>query len=413
VRALRKYLGFTGREPMPRQLQRMMLGLTLSAMGNGMVMPFYFIYLTNIRGIDTAIAGLILGWGGVVALAAAPLMGTGIDRFGGKRVLPLALLISSLGSSLMAYVNSPLDGFFSVTVAAIGQAGMWPAETSINTQLTADHRREHLYGVQFALLNFGIGFGALIGAIVVDVESVRTFQYLFFANTFTFVIYSLAVLSLKRLPELSRREEADLGRWSDVLADRHFVRFWWVALGAFFFGYSQIEVGFASFVVNVAQERTEVLAWAAAANTGTIAIFQLWFIARVQIFPRRTGLVTAILVWAFAWVCIAVGGLVSGLWLPTLLFVGGWIVFAVGEMLWSPLAPAIVNQMAPDHLRGRYNSANAAAYQIAAIFGPVIAGALIGHGLAWYWITGCIGGSLLTAFAASRINLPERIERSP
>lgn len=76
-----------------------MLGLTLSAMGNGMVMPFYFIYLTNIRGIDTAIAGLILGWGGVVALAAAPLMGTGIDRFGGKRVLPLALLISSLGSS--------------------------------------------------------------------------------------------------------------------------------------------------------------------------------------------------------------------------------------------------------------------------------------------------------------------------
>lgn len=412
MRALSRYLGFTGREPMPRQLRTMMVGITLSAIGNGLVMPFYFIYMTNVREIHTATAGLILGWGGVVSLAAAPLVGTGIDRFGAKKILPVMLFISAIGYSSIAFVDSPLKGFLAVTVCSIGQAGMWPAQTSINTQLTADHQREHVYGVQFALLNFGIGLGAFIGSLVVDVKDAQTFQFLFFGNGLTYILYLLAVLSIGALPKSTYDHDGEAGSWSDVLADRRYVRFWWVALGAIFFGYSQIEVGFASFVVNVAGQGTEMLAWAAAANTLTIALFQMWFIARVQSFPRRNGLITAILVWALAWVFIALGGLLSDTWwIPALFFVGGWIVFAVGEMLWSPLAPAIVNQMAPDHLRGRYNSASAATWQIGAIFGPVIAGALIGHGLAWYWIAGCIIGSLFTAFAASRITLPERIER--
>ena len=376
-------------------------------------MPFFFIYMTNVRGIHTATAGLILGWGGLVSLLVAPLIGTAIDRFGATKVLPSSLLISAIGYSAFAFVDRPLRGFVVATICSIGQAGMWPAQTSINTQLSADHQREHVYGIQFALLNFGIGLGAFVGSLVVDIKELITFQILFFSNGVTYLLYSLATLFVKNLPFASSENEREEGSWKDVIADRRYTRFWWVALGAIFFGYSQIEVGFASFVVNVAGAGTEKLAWAAAANTLTIALFQMCFIARVQNFSRSQGIVSAILIWALAWVFIAAGGLISGgWWLPTLLFVGGWIVFAVGEMMWSPLAPAIVNQLAPDHLRGRYNSASAATWQIGAIFGPVIAGALIGNGLAWYWISGCITGSLLTAYAASRITLPERIERN-
>lgn len=371
--------------------------------------------MTNVRGIHTATAGLILGWEGLVSLFAAPLVGSTIDKLGAQRVLPAALLLSAIGYSSFAIVDRASTGFLVATICSLGQASMWPAQTSINTQLTADHQREHVYGVQFALLNFGIGLGAFVGALIVDVKNVQTFQSLFFGNGLTYLLYCMAVLSIRKVLSTQnvRAEENETGSWRDVMNDQTYRRFWWVALGAIFFGYSQIEVGFASFVVNVAGAGTEKLAWAAAANTLTIALFQMWFIARVQTFSRREGIVAAILVWALAWLFIAAGGIVAGSWwLPTLFFVGGWIVFAVGEMIWSPLAPAIVNQLAPDHLRGRYNSASAAYWQIGAVFGPVIAGALIGNGLAWYWIAGCIAGSLLTAAAASRLNLPERIERS-
>lgn len=365
--------------------------------------------MTNVRGIHTATAGLILGWGGLTSLAAAPLVGTAIDRFGPRKTLAISLVISAAGYSSFAFVESAPLAFLVATVCAIGQGGMWPAQTSVNTQLTADHLREHVYGLQFALLNFGIGLGAFLGAVTVDINNIKTFQFLFFGNGATFFLYFLTVITLGTLPRIEADEKSEEGSWREVIADRAFRQFWWVALGAIFFGYSQIEVGFASFVVNVAGAGTEKLAWAAGANTLTIALFQMWFISRVRRVSRRSGIVTAISIWALAWIFIAIGGLISGgWWLPTLFFVGGWVVFAIGEMIWSPLAPAIVNQLAPDHLRGRYNSASAASWQIGAVFGPVIAGALIGNGLAWHWIFGCITGAIFTAIVATRITLPER-----
>jgi MFS family permease len=409
VRAIAHYLGFAGQQKLPKQLRMMMTGITISAIGNGVIMPFFFIYMTNVRGIHTATAGLILGWGGLISLLAAPLVGTAIDRYGPRRILAISLIISAAGYSSFAFVKSASLAFLVATVCAIGQAGMWPAQTSVNTQLTADHQREHVYGLQFALLNFGIGLGAFLGAVTVDIDNVQTFQFLFFGNGATFLLYFLAVMALGPLPHPEAEQESEEGSWQEVIADRTFRQFWWVALGAIFFGYSQIEVGFASFVVNVAGAGTEKLAWAAGANTLTIALFQMWFISRVRRFSRRSGIVTAISIWALAWIFIAIGGFISGgWWLPTLFFVGGWVVFAIGEMIWSPLAPAIVNQLAPDHLRGRYNSASAASWQIGAVFGPVIAGALIGNGLAWHWIVGCITGSIVTAIMATRITLPER-----
>ena len=219
-----------------------MIGITISAVGNGLVMPFFFIYMTNVRGIHTATAGFILGWGGLISLLAAPLVGTSIDLFGPKKVLPIALVISAIGYTSFAFVDRPATGFIVATISSLGQAAMWPAQTSINTQLTADHQREHVYGIQFALLNFGIGLGAFIGSLIVDVKSLQTFQLLFFGNGCTYLGYCIAVLSIGKIPRVLSESEKEAGNWRDVISDRTYRRFWWIALGAIFFGYSQIEV---------------------------------------------------------------------------------------------------------------------------------------------------------------------------
>ena len=57
-------------------------------------------------------------------------------------------------------------------------------------------------------------------------------------------------------------------------------------------------------------------------------------------------------------------------------------VFAFGETLMQPTIPAISNDLAADHTRGRYNAINAAAFQGGAILGPIAAGFLLEHGLA-------------------------------
>ena len=54
-------------------------------------------------------------------------------------------------------------------------------------------------------------------------------------------------------------------------------------------------------------------------------------------------------------------------------------LFALGETLLQPTIPTITNDMAPDHLRGRYNAVNAGAFQAGAILGPVVAGFMLNH----------------------------------
>jgi MFS family permease len=63
--------------------------------------------------------------------------------------------------------------------------------------------------------------------------------------------------------------------------------------------------------------------------------------------------------------------------------------------LMQPTIPAISNDLAADHTRGRYNAINAAAFQGGAIAGPVVAGLLLDHGLAQVYVglmvVGCVG----------------------
>ena len=46
---------------LPRSVQILQLGGLMNAVGNGLVLPFAFIYLHNQRGFSLGLAGLILG----------------------------------------------------------------------------------------------------------------------------------------------------------------------------------------------------------------------------------------------------------------------------------------------------------------------------------------------------------------
>ncbi len=50
-------------------------GGLLNAFGNGIVLPFTFIYLHNVRGIGLGTAGLVLGTNAAVSLVAGPIAG--------------------------------------------------------------------------------------------------------------------------------------------------------------------------------------------------------------------------------------------------------------------------------------------------------------------------------------------------
>ena len=112
-------------------------------------------------------------------------------------------------------------------------------------------------------------------------------------------------------------------------------------------------------------------------------------------------------VWVAAWAALGLTGLAPGgavAVLGVLLFMA---VFAFGETLLQPTVPAICNDLAPDHLRGRYNAINASAFQAGTIAGPAVAGVLLQHHLEVAYIGLLVAGC--AAIAALALALERRI----
>ena len=119
--------------------------------------------------------------------------------------------------------------------------------------------------------------------------------------------------------------------------------------------------------------------------------------------------------WAMAWsVALAAGALAVGAAAPALLTVT-MVLLAAGETALAPTVPALVNELAPDALRGRYNGALALAFTTGFIAGPLLAAAAIGSGLGAA-LPGALAATCgIAALAARRLrrHLPAALDAIP
>jgi MFS family permease len=182
----------------------------------------------------------------------------------------------------------------------------------------------------------------------------------------------------------------------------------WLTLLTFlgvFVGYGQMEAGFPAFARQVSGVSTGVIGFAFAVNTAVIVGLQFFVLRRISGKRRTRVLIVMVALWAVAWVVLGLTGLVSG----TVAAAAGVLLFhalfALGETLLQPTIPAITNDMAPDHLRGRYNAVNAGAFQAGAIRGPVLAGYMLNNRWSGAFIAMIVVGCALMvvlAFAVER-----------
>jgi MFS family permease len=126
-----------------------------------------------------------------------------------------------------------------------------------------------------------------------------------------------------------------------------------------------------------------------------IVVSQLFVLRRLE-GDRRTrsiGLMT--LLWGSAWGVAVLSGAVLDELVGAAGFALTAMLFALGETMMSPTIPAIVNDHAPEELRGRYNAVHSLAWSAGHIVGPALAGFLLGRGLGEEFFIGlvvaCVG----------------------
>jgi MFS family permease len=270
------------------------------------------------------------------------------------------------------------------------------------------HLRQRYFGVNFTLLNLGIGLGGVIGGVFVDVDDVVTFQAIYLADALSYV--PAVLLLLGPLRGIAGRAPARDGEESGAMGYLAVIRS--PAMGSLmvlsfvssYVGYSQLNAGMPAYARVVGEVSTRGLGFAFAANTVVIVLLQLVVLHRIE-GRRRTRVIAVMGVfWSLAWLCLGLSGLVPGTLGATLLVAACASVFALGETLLQPTIPALVNDLAPDHLRGRYNAVSTGAFQLAAVIAPPVSGILIGQALGEVYIGMLVAGSLLVgALAVARL----------
>jgi MFS family permease len=196
-----------------------------------------------------------------------------------------------------------------------------------------------------------------------------------------------------------------------VLRDRSLLLVLAIVFVASFVGYGQLNTGLPAFGREVGGISTQALGLAFAANTAVIVLFQLFVLQRIEGRRRTRVLVLMSGVWALSFLALGLTGLVPGTVAAAVLFGLCAAVFGFGETFYQPTLPAMVNDLAPDHLRGRYNAVMSIAWQSASVVGPAVAGVLIGHGWNAFYIAMLVGGCALVAWLAlvAERRLPARV----
>jgi MFS family permease len=398
---------------LPRSVQMLQLGGLLSALGNGIVLPFTLIYLHNVRGISLGVAGLVLGTLALVGLGAGPIAGALVDRVGGRAMLSGALVFLAVGYGLLAFVEVAWQAFLAAAVAGIGNAAFWPAQSALLATLTPPEKRPATWGMQRIVMNLGIGLGALIGGLVARVDEPWTFQALFLADAVSFLLFLLVLL--RAVPDARPETHAGGGRprYGAVLRHGAFVGVIGLNMLFVFAGMTGIELlpVYAKNEAGVAEASIGAIFFV---NTAVIVLAQLPVTKLSEGHRRMRGLMLLGVIWAGCWLLVpVVGSTLSGAG-AAFAFALVMAVFGVGECVHGAVQGPLVADLAEPALLGRYMALSAMSWQLGFALGPAVGGFALEHAPGATWVvaaTLCVAAGLGSLALEPR--LPARAARTP
>ena len=362
----------------------------ISTLGRGMTLPFTVIYMHEVRGVSLDVAGLLMGLIAVVAVLITAPVGILTDRIGARQVVVAGLLAQVLGATVMAFATTVPALVVAVSLLGVSFGIGWPAFNAMIASIVEGRLRTQYFGINFALVNLGIGLGGVVSGFLTDVERPGTFTAIFLADAVCVLVpVALLLGPLRRVagrpPPGPEGGPPEAGYLTII---RRPAVLWITALTflSSFVGYGQMEAGFPAFARQVSEVSTRTIGFAFAANTAVIVLMQFLVLRRIDGRRRTRVFLGLVVLWGVSWALLGSTGLVAG----TLAAAAGVIVFHVffglGETLLQPTVPAIVNDLASDRDRGRYNAVSAGAFQVGAILAPVVAGWLLDRRLGGVFI---------------------------
>lgn len=402
---------------LPNRAWKVLAGDSVAAIGTGLVLPFMVVYLRDVRGFHVQTAAFVLSVLAITGVVFGAPFGVLVDKVGPRRTLIGSLLLCGMASLAFSQVTEPWQAFAAAVFLGIGFAGMWPATHSLLSAVVGREHRSSVFSVHYATLNLGIGIGGIAGGLLANVSNPRSFELLYMLDAASWLVFAVVLLKMRDIGNRVEQSDEDAviaaGGYRAVLRDRNFVRIVVVMTLLVTIGYAQLESGFPAYATGEGGISTTALGMTFAANTFAIVLAQLVVLKLMRGKRRTRGLMGICVLWAIAWSLALVVAQLGGGILKNAGFAVVLVVFGLGECLVSPTVPAMLNDLAPDALRGRYNAAYSFTFSIGHIVGPAFAGVFLGRGLGdeLFFLLAVVSLATLMLVRNLERHVPERANR--
>jgi MFS family permease len=366
--------------PLGARAWRLLAGVVVFEVGTGMTLPLVIVYLHQSRGLGLAAAGAAVsavGAGGLVGtIAAGPLA----DRLGAGVAALAGLVLAGAGTAGYLAVHGLATAVAASAAQGAGFAAVWVGIFPLLVRAVPSDRSGDVLATNYGLTNLGLGLGSTLAGVVLSV-SPNAFGPLFVGDAVSYLAFAawLVWLGEVRGGGAHPAGEAPAG-YRVALRDRALLAATAINLLLVTAGYAQLVSAFPAWATGPARASRSLVGFAFAANTWTIAIAQLPVLTYVRTRRRTRAVAGTGVLFAACWLITLAAGETSSRGLAAAGLVAASAVFGLGETLLSPSLPAIVNDLAPEHARGRYVAVYSSSWQVGPMIGPAVAGAALAAG---------------------------------
>lgn len=367
---------------LPRPFWYLWLGVLINRLG-GFVATFLAIYLTQDRHFSVESAGFVVSLYGAGSLCAGPLGGALSDRIGRRTTLLIALV-----GAAAAMVNLGLSRDYgriaigAMVLGCLSDLGR-PASNAAIADLVPPEDRTRAYGLLYWAINLGFAGAAMLAGLLAKFD----FLWLFIGDATTTTLFGLIVIL--RVPETLPRARAQNaadgaagGGGTEAASapqSRDFLRpYRDVVFVTFVFIQFTVAWVFCQFGASLPLDMTRH-GIPMPRYGQLVAINGILIVLLQPIVLRHIGRVrraSALALGAF----LTGGGFgICALGHSQLLYAISICVWTLGEIIFSPVVPTLVADLAPRSLRGSYQGAFQLSWGAASLLGPAVGGIIMGR----------------------------------
>lgn len=356
---------------------------------------FLVLYLTK-RGYSFAAAGTAVAAYGTGEMITAGLAGHLADRIGRRNTMALSMFGSAAATLGLYFVHSYAAILAVAFLAGVATEGWRPASRALMADVVPEGQRVTAFALVRLAGNLGIAGGSVVAGFLAD----RSFFWVFLTDAATSAAFGALVLATLPNGRITHRaEERERGGYRTILADRAFLMFLISSAVISFVYFQGQSASLPLHVVRISHLAPSDFGLLLALNGVLVVLLELPISSFTMHRPPKQMIALGFLL-----VGLGFGLTASARTLPTLFLTVA--IWTLGEMIAAPVGYAYVADIAPDHLRGRYQGIYGVFWGTGSVTGPAIGTWLLAQSVTGFWflcgILGLVASLLVLAGRPAR-----------